>query len=83
MENTLSDGNVKFIEGHGCTVKRLSPSTVIVLDTYYQLGTRESFDSLLTRKPDGSYQEITLKEGTLIPVSEPLQLENLRHFLNY
>ena len=83
MENSFTDGNVKFIEGHGCTVKRLSPSTVIVSGTYYKHETRENFDSLLTRKPDGSYQEIALKEGTLIPVSEPLQLENLRHFLNY
>jgi|GEM_PF-4915018 len=83
MENTLSEIIIKALRMHGCVLKRLSPSTVIVSGTYYKHETRESFDSLLTCKPDGSYQEITLKEGTLIPVSEPLQLENLRHFLNY
>lgn len=83
MGNIFTDGNIKFVEMHGNTVKRLSPSTVIVYNTSWMPETSLQFDSLLTRKPEGGYQEITLQGGTLTPVSDPVQLDNLRHFLNY
>lgn len=84
MENSINSANINLLARHGCITKMLSPSTLLVSSTYWDNSKQESFDSMLTKKADGSgWLEIVVEGGTLRPIADPLHLESLLHFLNY
>jgi len=75
---------VEFLESHG-TVERLTNDTCIMFDTSYILNvTRQYFNDIIHKQPDGTYLAITVYADTdKCIVWEINTFETIKEYLNY